>query len=124
MIEAYISRADVHFYLGEYVETINDTNRVLELDPYSSDGYALRGSALDGIGRSRDAISDFSIALGLNPEHSLLWINRGIAYAKIGEFDLALLNLETYLELDTDSPEEPRVQSMIDTLKSDIATQE
>jgi tetratricopeptide (TPR) repeat protein len=75
----------------------NDQNRSTYLD--------LRGLAYAAKGRSRDAIADYSAAIGLEPEIVTYYVNRGLAYAAIADFRSAFDDLNHAIELKPENPE-------------------
>ena len=68
-----------------------------------------------------EAFADYEKALSLNPQNTGLYVNRGIDYAISGQLELALQDLEKFLELNPDTPDKERIEGMIQQLRNDIA---
>lgn len=114
---AYLNRADVALALGRYEQTAADASRVLELDPLSPDGYALRGSAYEHLARPAEALADLKRALTLNPDHYALHVRLGVVYAQTNDFDQALEHLQTYLTRVPNATDRDRVTQMIQSIR-------
>jgi len=53
----------------------------------------------DRLSRYDDAVADFAQAIALDPKYARPWYNRGVAYAKLGQYDKAADDYETFLKL-------------------------
>ena len=62
--------------------------------------YFARGVEFGDLGKSQDAIKDFTSALAINPEMRDAYKFRGSLYAQAGQIDLAMADLEKYLQMD------------------------
>ena len=62
--------------------------------------FHARGLAYDALGESKNAISDFSESIRLNPGNAVAYNNRANAYATLGAFDRALADFAESLRLD------------------------
>ena len=56
--------------------------------------------ALSGKGRHEKAVDEFSKVIEMNQSSPILYKDRGTAYRKLGEYELALKDFEKALELD------------------------
>jgi tetratricopeptide (TPR) repeat protein len=65
-----------------------------------------RGILFNHRGDHTAAIADFEAALALNPDTSAAYVNRGNAYFSIQQFDLAIDDYSTSLQMD---PREPYI---------------
>jgi len=52
------------------------------------------------VGLFDNAIEQFGKAIAINPDFSLAYGNRGVAYAILGDFDRALKDIDRAIELD------------------------
>jgi len=64
----------------------------------------LRGNVLKKVGRYRDAIREYTRALGLNPKARATYNNRGLAYDKLRQYDKALRDYNQSIGL---APKQP-----------------
>lgn len=87
---AYYNRAISLFETSQIQAALNDYNKAIELNP--SFAKALNGRAtlyMESLNNLPAAISDLSKAIALNPEFAQAYYNRGIAFAKMNDFDKA-----------------------------------
>jgi tetratricopeptide (TPR) repeat protein len=56
--------------------------------------------ALSGKGRHEKAVEEFSKVIEMNPTGAVLYKDRGTAYRKLGEYELALKDFEKAIEID------------------------
>lgn len=76
---AYISRSQYRIQNGDTIGALSDVERALEIDKYSSYGYAQRGMINFMLGNSQDdAISDLSKAIKIDPKILAYYINRAV----------------------------------------------
>ena len=66
----------------------------------SADAYYKRGDAYDETGEYDKAITSYSKAIELDPNHALSYYNRGCAYGEIGEYEKAIADFNKTVELD------------------------
>lgn len=66
----------------------------------STDAYYKRGDAYDETGEYDKAITSYSKAIELDPDHALSYYNRGCAYGEIGEYEKAIADFNKAIELD------------------------
>jgi len=83
-----------------------DFLKALELKPDFSDAYNFLGIHLTLLGRYEQAFEAFDSALELNPEHSYVHLNRGIAlhYSGFERYELSAQDIETFF---IRNPEDP-----------------
>ena len=120
--DSYRNRGEACSTLGEHHRALADLNLALRLDP--DDWYA-RILLDEGRERKRNlgqttrdvesyfdwgcdnlsngnydqAISDFTAAIWLNPQHEDSYCNRSLAYAHAGEYDLAIADFTAVISL-------------------------
>lgn len=73
-----------------------DFRRALEFKPAHADAYNFIGIHLTLIGQFDQAFEAFDSALEINPNHSYVHLNRGIAFHYYGREDMATADLETF----------------------------
>ena len=73
-----------------------DFRRALEFRPAYADAYNFIGIHLTLIGQYEKAFEAFDNALDIDPEHSYVHLNRGIALYYYGNDQLAMEDLETF----------------------------
>jgi serine/threonine protein kinase/WD40 repeat protein/tetratricopeptide (TPR) repeat protein len=81
----------------------------IALSPYHPESYHQRGHIYEQLGRSREAIADFTAALRWQPKDAKrqahLLSARGQSYWRLKQVDLALADLQKALDLDPDNAE-------------------
>jgi Tfp pilus assembly protein PilF len=68
------------------------------------EAYGNRANALNYLGRSREALSDYDRALAFNPDDAEIFHNRGSALQWQGEYDAALASFDRAIALRPDYP--------------------
>ncbi len=102
----YFSGA-MHRYVGnthavkvEYEKAIDDFTQAIHWDPNYAQVYLDRGILYwREMDHPRRAIQDLTIALTLSPTLNEAYFNRGIAYQQLREYDRAVAEFKTYLEV-------------------------
>jgi len=82
---AYYNRGAIHGMAGEYADAAADFTKAIELHPANGNLYRNRALAYLKMGNNESAISDFSNALRLNLDPSLVpdtYNDRGVAYLR------------------------------------------
>jgi len=83
-------RGNVHFYMKQYDESIDDYTQAISLDTKYDAAYNNRGVAYSDKGEYDKAIIDYSQAISLNLKYDAAYNNRGNAYSKRGEYNKAI----------------------------------
>lgn len=90
---AYVNRAISYTATEEYNLAVADTTKAINLGPGDSLkalAYVIRGIAHNNGGAWSLAVDDFTEAIGLNPgKAKTAYINRAIAYERMGKMNLA-----------------------------------
>jgi tetratricopeptide (TPR) repeat protein len=76
-----------------------------------------RGMLRHEAGNTDAALTDFDLALAYFPEYGAAVENKGLVHAISGEPDSARVYLVRYLELEPNSPEVPKVKSVLAGLR-------
>ncbi|MCZ6731367.1 MAG: tetratricopeptide repeat protein [Gammaproteobacteria bacterium] len=92
---------------GDYERALQAYDEALQNQ--SDDIHALRGRArsLMQLGRSKDALTDFNLAIKRQPEFAGTYASRGILYDRMGEYEKAIADYERALQLDPDVAKGP-----------------
>ena len=75
---------------GDFDLALSCANEEIGRDPKGVRGYAMRGLALHRKGMRKEAIQDYSHAIGLNPSDGVLYRLRGHSYVALGLHDRAI----------------------------------
>jgi tetratricopeptide (TPR) repeat protein len=95
----YTKRGDRYYLRGEYGLAIDDYSAAILIeydDPYT---HTARGNAHYMLEMYDKAIDDYSVALSLYPE-ALVYLNRGNCWCLQRNYELALADFESGIELD------------------------
>jgi tetratricopeptide (TPR) repeat protein len=84
-----INRADELFSKEKYENAIDQYSLVLK-DPINVSALSNKGKCLSNLGRYRDAITYFDIALDLNPHDEVIWNNKGYALYELRDYNKAI----------------------------------
>lgn len=104
---AYSQRALLYNELGRWTEAVEDLDRAIELRPDRADQYNGRAFAHMNLGNWDKVVSDASrvleVAEGDDPIIPIYLSNRSSAYAELGDYELALADIERAIEFDPDN---------------------
>jgi tetratricopeptide (TPR) repeat protein len=79
---------------------IADCSKAIELNPRSTDAYAVRGLIFMQKGNLEGAIADLDKALVLDPRNPNLYRGRGIVKLKKGEIDGSIADYDKAVDID------------------------
>jgi tetratricopeptide (TPR) repeat protein len=96
----YWCRAILYVQLRRYEDAVDDSSKVIELDPKHAGAWHNRGVAYGYLNQLDKALANLSTAVELDPDHAVAWHDRGIAYAYLNEFDNAVADLSKAVKLD------------------------
>ena len=85
-----IIRAKVLRRLNQYVLALADARAALALDSNSAGAHFEAAHALDALGRTKEAMSQISIATELDPNDPVMWYYRGLLEARRADFAAAI----------------------------------
>jgi serine/threonine protein kinase/thioredoxin-like negative regulator of GroEL len=108
--------------LGRYEEAVTDCTQAIKIDASKSEAYAQRAEAYDFLHNSKKAIVDATEAIQLNRD-PYAYAARGWALIQKGQYDQALSDLDTALQL---QPKQPlaltvKARAMLAMGKTDLA---
>ena len=112
--EIYVFRAIANNYLGNYVETVKDSEKVKKMFPDNVNGYMFCAIANYSLQNYTKAIKDYTILIDRDDSPSNVYKfyhRRGTSYFLLKKYDNAKKDLEKSLELnpgDTIIDEESR----------------
>jgi len=95
----YNNRGLMYFYLGQFLQAIQDYNRAIAIDTKLDHAYNNRANCYAAQGNFYAALTDYEMALDLNPTNLRALINQGITFRELGLYDLAIDNFEIALIL-------------------------
>lgn len=94
--EAHLVLGTVYSYRGQFDLSISEDDRAIALNPNDWASYAWRGGDLLAMGRPKEAIESFEVAMRLNPSMvANRWYNVGWAYYLDRRYADAIRVLET-----------------------------
>ncbi|MBE9032915.1 tetratricopeptide repeat protein [filamentous cyanobacterium LEGE 11480] len=93
--EAYHTRGNAKFQLGQLTDAIHDFNQALSINPNLAPTYLNRAMCYLGNNDIPNAIEDFSKVINIQPNHFEALYNRGTLYLQQGIFYLAIADLDS-----------------------------
>lgn len=96
----YQKQADAHMVKGEYDLAIANYNKVIQLNPKSSESYLSRGLSYFNKKSYEQAVSDYNKAIELDPKEPIAYFNRAGSYEKLGNAQNAIADYQKTVELD------------------------
>ncbi len=104
MPDAYAYRAQAYGKLSRHAEALADYDKALEIDPAHANGRSrkMRGTMNMYLGRTDDAIDDFTKAIDLAPDNSFIYLERAKAYIAKQDFDSAATDMSSFFRLADD----------------------
>jgi len=94
-VTVYLSRGAAYLNIGELDRSIDDFNRVLEINADNERAFYYRGIAHLMKGEFRHAVDDLSASITSNHERGAAFFARGLAYAELDLTDESLRDLKT-----------------------------
>lgn len=96
--EAYFIRAKSLDMLGQPIRALKDLSKYIELKPQDPKGHILKGDVNNFNMDHREAIECYSHALRLDSRSLNARLGRGLAYAALERYDLAIKDYEDVLK--------------------------
>ena len=90
-----LSRGAAFLTAGELDKSIDDFNRVLEIDTDNERAFYFRGIAHLKNGKYPNAVDDLSTSITFNHERGAAFFARGMAFAELDHTDESLRNFKT-----------------------------
>src|SRR5437588_7633334 len=99
-IELHRALAQSCLFAKKYSCALDEFRQILEQDPDSAAAHMLSGEALDGLGRTVEAIPEFEAAAKAAPREPNVHFGLGYLYWKQHKYDEAKAELEAELSID------------------------
>lgn len=97
---AYLLRARAYWGSGDFLEALDDYNRVIELNPKNPLALTERAQIYANLGDPQNAIMDLEAAIELEPDYMMAHFGLGNAYSMAGEYENAVTSYKRALLLD------------------------
>jgi class 3 adenylate cyclase/Tfp pilus assembly protein PilF len=98
-LEAYVSRAESRRRLRQFELSIEDCNKIIQIDPAEPRGYNCRGFGHQQLKQYDASLADFNEAIRRNPRFALAYANRGATYKLLQQWDRALADFNESIRL-------------------------
>jgi len=102
---------------GETDRAIALLNEAQTADPNNWEVFHLRGVAHAGKQNFAAAATDLEKAIELNPNDAMNHYYAGMVYGRLNQTDKMVNHYETFLRLAPDSPDAPKVQSLLRSVR-------
>jgi tetratricopeptide (TPR) repeat protein len=102
--EAYNNRGAVFCQLGYYAEAMQNYIKVLQIEPQNNKAYLGRGLLKQAMNDMQGAMSDFNIALSMDPSYDG-YLDRAVLKIALKDFEGALADLNQASQMDPLKPE-------------------
>jgi Flp pilus assembly protein TadD len=102
---------------GQPDRAITLLNEAQTADPNNWEIYHVRGIAHAGKESFAPAAADLEKAVELNPSDAQSHYYAGMVYGRLGQTDKMINHYEAFLRLAPDSPEAPKVQSLLRSVR-------
>lgn len=86
----------------EYDAAAKTIGKIIELNPAGALGHNMQGTLLFKLGKFREAVASYTLALDRSPNYAAAHRNRGLAYMRLGEYRRAEADLKQLLEAKPD----------------------
>jgi tetratricopeptide (TPR) repeat protein len=103
-IDARMKLAELHLYLKEYKDCLNNLDKVLKTDKYNAKAYFIKGMAFKEIGDTAKAVSSFQTTIEQDPEYFHAYIHLGLLFS-IRKNKVALDYLNSAIKINPQSIE-------------------
>jgi len=101
----YLKSSILNLMNGNYKKAIEDSTRVIKIDPDSAVTYVIRARAYYELGDMDKAIADSTLAIKHDRENTGAYSIRGGAYVKKGDIDKAVADWKAILKINPDADE-------------------
>ncbi len=97
--KAYFTRALIYQESGQIQLALNDANATLQYEPQNARALYIKADCLEQQNNLAEAIVNYTAAIQHEDTEPLFFKRRGVAYAKTKQFNLALDDLNTAIDL-------------------------
>ncbi len=112
-VDALYSRGIAYAAQEDFDQAILDFSAVLQIDPEYVDALVARGQAYGAQEKFDQAIENFSAALQIDSSLAAAYRARGLSYSAIGRTEEAASDLQRYLALAGQPPDQEQIQGLI-----------
>ena len=98
---SFARRAEFYKDACRYDEAIADFSQIIEIEPTDAYAYYRRGLCYELKGDDKSAMNNYNAGIDLDKEYTYLFLKRGKQHLKQGNTELAKLDFEEVLKLDT-----------------------
>ena len=98
-VDAYVSRAEARRRLQQYDQSLEDCNKVIQLNPDDPRGYNCRGFGHQLLKQLEAAIPDYNEAIRRKPNFALAYEHRGTTYTLLQKYDRAIADYTEAIKL-------------------------
>ncbi|KAG0072536.1 hypothetical protein BGZ93_001168 [Podila epicladia] len=123
----FLDQANAYLGKGEYNLALQSYDAAIDKDPSNYLSYFKRAATYLTLGRSNQALADFTTILRLKPDFGQALIQRGRIYTKSGDFAKAKQDLEAFSanhQSDPQAQEVPELLASIDEASKALALAE
>lgn len=99
-----------------YQESLYTYDQALKIDPQNTSLEVLRASVLSTLGKNQDAVDAYTKAIQVSPRPEI-FLARSDLYFKLGQYDLAIRDLDSALKL---SPFDPQIYAIRGSLRKRV----
>jgi len=100
LLKTYTHLATVYYQMGDEMQTLNTTSKIIELDPNDEMAYYNRGSLYSNMGLLDKALADLNRTVELSPEYASAYNNRGLVHQKMEHYEEAIVDFTKAIELE------------------------
>lgn len=100
LLKTYTHLATVYYQMGDEMQTLNASSKIIELDPEDGMAYYNRGSIYSNLGLYEKALQDLNRTIELMPDYPSAYNNRGLVHEKMEHFTEAIDDFNKAIELE------------------------
>lgn len=103
--KAYVARANLYYTLKDFSKAMSDAELVLKTEPNNINANYVLANCYDEINQLDKALLYYNKVISMNSENPLFFMQRGILYGKLQQFQMCLLDLDACTNLDVNYAE-------------------
>jgi tetratricopeptide (TPR) repeat protein len=103
-VKVLLSKAEGHFFRGNYLESIAAYTETIALDPKNAPAYRGRAAAHAVLGKEAEALADYGRAVTIDPRFDDAWLGRGLYLFSRGRFADAIDDFDQAAAIDPRNP--------------------